>query len=298
MLLVKKLALAASLAGSGLTAFASESGVSAKAEALFHIGPLPVTNSILTTWLVSIALVVAIRLIIGGKPTLVPSRGQAVIEGLLETIKGIVEPIIGRSAAPTALPFLLCLFIFILVQNWTGLLPGVGSIGVRLPDAAGHSIFKPFIRPGSADMNGTIALALISMAVWLYVILRFVGPTAVLHELFGNKADRGDIPAVIYYFLFLVFFAVGIVEVVSICIRPVSLSFRLFGNVFGGENLLHGTNFFFLFYFLELLIGFVQALVFTLLVSVYIGLICNHGDDHEAVDSSGPESTEEKPATL
>ena len=77
------------------------------------------------------------------------------------------------------------------------------------------------------------------------------------------------------------FLAVGVIEVISIAIRPVSLSFRLFGNVFGGESLLHGTFFAFPFYFLELLIGLVQALVFTLLVSVYIGLVCNHGDEHE-----------------
>jgi len=297
MLLARKLAPLALLVASARAAAASESGLSAKAEPLFHLGPLPVTNSILTTWMVSIALVVAVRLIIGGRPTLVPSRGQAVIEGLLENIKGIVEPIVGKGAASTALPFLLCLFIFILVQNWTGLLPGVGTIGLRVPGGDGQSVFKPFIRSGDADMNGTVALALISMVVWLYVILKFVGPKAVLYELFGNKADKREIPLPIYYFLFLVFFFVGIVEVISICIRPVSLSFRLFGNIFGGENLLHGTHFFFLFYFLELLIGLVQALVFTLLVSVYIGLICNHGDDHEAQDVSDHHSSEETAVT-
>ena len=183
------------------------------------------------------------------------------------------------------------------MQNWTGLLPGVGSIGLRLPDGDGHGIFKPFIRSGNADMNGTVALALISMVVWLYVILKFVGPKAVLYELFGNKADRREIPAPIYYFLFLIFFFVGLVEVISICIRPVSLSFRLFGNVFGGENLLHGTSFIFPFYFLELLIGLVQALVFTLLVSVYIGLICNHGDNHEDQGATDHASTEGNAAT-
>jgi len=297
MLSVRKLGLLASLLASVLTASASESGLPPKAEPLFHLGPLPITNSMLTTWLVSIALVLAVRFIIGGRPTLVPSRGQAVIEGILDGIKGIVEPIVGKKAAATALPFLLCLFIFILVQNWTGLLPGVGSVGLRLPGGNDHEVFKPFIRSGNADMNGTVALALISMVVWLYVILRFVGPKAVLHELFGNKADKREIPLPIYYFLFLIFFFVGLVEVISICIRPVSLSFRLFGNVFGGENLLHGTSFIFPFYFLELLIGLVQALVFTLLVSVYIGLICNHGDDHEDRAVSDHESLEGSTAT-
>jgi F-type H+-transporting ATPase subunit a len=266
---------------------AEEGGVSAKAEALFHIGSLPVTNSILTTWLISLALLLGVRLAIGRKPTLVPSKGQAVVESILDAIKGIVEPIVGRHAAPAALPFLLCLFIFILVENWTGLLPGVGSIGLFQHDPAGHEVFRPFIRPGSSDMNGTAALALISMLVWFYLIMKFAGPRAVLFDLFGNKADRREMPAPLYYFLFLIFFFVGIVEVISICIRPVSLSFRLFGNVFGGENLLHGTGFMFPFYFLELLIGLVQALVFTLLVSVYIGLICNHGDEAPAAEAAG-----------
>ena len=295
MLLARKLALFASILASGAAAFAEESGVSAKA-ALFHLGPLPVTNSILTTWFISIVLILVVRLAIGRRPTLVPSRGQAVVESVLDGIKNIVDPIVGRTVAAAALPFLLCLFIFILVQNWTGLLPGVGSVGLRSLDAAGNETLKPFIRPGSADMNGTVALALISMGVWLYLILRFAGPKAVLFDLFGNKADRREMPAALYYFLFPIFFAVGLVEVISICIRPVSLSFRLFGNVFGGENLLHGTNFFPIFYFLELLIGLVQAFVFTLLVSVYIGLICNHGDDHQGDGAPGHEPAGETTA--
>jgi F-type H+-transporting ATPase subunit a len=295
MLQVKKLAFLVSILASGASAFAEESGVSAKAEP-FHLGPLPVTNSILTTWFISVVLILVVRLAIGRKPTLVPSKGQAIVESLIAGIRDLIDPIVGRTAAAAALPFLLCLFIFILVQNWSGLLPGVGSIGLRSVDAAGHETFRPLIRPGSADMNGTVALGLISMVVWLYLILRFAGPKAVLFDLFGNKADRREMPAALYYFLFLIFFFVGLVEVISICIRPVSLSFRLFGNMFGGENLLHGTNFFFLFYFLELLIGLVQALVFTLLVSVYIGLICNHGDDHEDHDATGHEPAEETTA--
>ena len=292
MLQARKLALLTSIFASTAAVFAEESGVSARAEP-FHIGPLPVTNSILTTWFISLVLIVVVRLAIGRKPTLVPSKGQAAVESMLEGIKDLVSPIVGKAAAAAALPFLVCLFIFILMQNWTGLLPGVGTIGLRSIDAAGHEVFRPFVRPGTADMNGTLALAAISMVMWLYLVLRFAGFKAVIFDLFGNKADRREMPAPLYYFLFLIFFFVGLVEVISICIRPVSLSFRLFGNVFGGENLLHGTGFFVLFYVLELLIGLVQALVFTLLVSVYIGLICNHGDDHENHDAAGHEPAEE-----
>jgi F-type H+-transporting ATPase subunit a len=144
-----------------------------------------------------------------------------------------------------------------------------------------------FVRPGNADLNTTLALALVATASWFYFIMRYAGLSFVIKDLFGNKADRAEVPAYIYFPLFLVFFAVGIIEVISIMVRPISLSLRLFGNVFGGENLLHAMSSItrwglpIPFYFLELLIGFVQALVFVLLVSVYIGLICNHGDEHE-----------------
>lgn len=119
------------------------------------------------------------------------------------------------------------------------------------------------------------------MLVWLYVIIRYAGFKAIAYDIFGNKGDKKEIPAIIYYPLFGIFFFVGIIEIISIIFRPVSLSFRLFGNVHGGENLLHETHFAFPFYFLEALIGFLQALVFTMLTSLYIGLICNHGDESE-----------------
>ena len=143
------------------------------------------------------------------------------------------------------------------------------------------------VRPGNADMNSTIALSIVAFCAWFYFIMRYAGPLFVLKDIFGNKADKKETPAVIYYPLFIIFFAAGLIEIISIGFRPVSLSFRLFGNIFGGENLMHAMSGIQKmsglpapFYFLELLIGFVQAFVFTLLVSVYIGLICNHGDEH------------------
>ncbi len=284
MLRVKKLVLFLFSLTSGLTAFASEShGVTASAETLFHVGPLPVTNSMVTSWVVAAVLIIAIRLAIR-KPKLVPSRGQAMVETLVEGILELTSPIVGKKVAKHTFPLLVALFTFILIQNWSGLFPGVGTI-FMVDHATGE--WMEFVRPGNADLNGTVALAVVSFIGWLYFILRYAGPKLVLKDIFGNKADKSEVPAVIYYPLFLVFFAVGLIEIVSILFRPISLSFRLFGNVFGGENLLHSMSAItpwvlpVPFYFLELLIGFVQALVFTLLVSVYIGLICNHGDDHD-----------------
>ncbi len=263
---------------SALASFGAEShGVAPSAEAFFHIGPLPVTNSMVSSWVVAAVLIVVIRFAIG-KNSLVPSRGQAVVENLVQGVLDLTGPIVGGRVARQTFPLLVGLFTFILIQNWSGLFPGVGTIYYQGVE---------FVRPGNADMNETVALALVSFVGWLYFIFRYAGAKVILHDIFGNKANKKDIPAVIYYFLFVVFFAVGLIEIVSIIFRPVSLSFRLFGNVFGGENLLHamsGLSRWGLpipFYFLELLIGFVQALVFTLLVSVYIGLICNH-DDAEA----------------
>lgn len=265
----------------GATSVAN-AAVDLRATPLFEVFGLPVTNSMVTSWVVAIALLVAVRFLVG-RPRLVPNRGQAVIEGMLEGVRGVMEPIIGKKAIGAALPLLLCLFFFILLQNWSGLLPGVGSIGLghTLEDGSFH-ITKPFIRPGTADLNGTAALSAVAMLAWLYIIFRYAGIKVIAYDIFGNKAQKGDVPAVIYYFLFFIFFAVGLIEIISIIFRPISLSFRLFGNVYGGENLIHEMMPFAIpFYFLEVLIGFVQALVFTLLTSVYIGLICNHGDEHE-----------------
>jgi F-type H+-transporting ATPase subunit a len=277
---VTKLALLFASLIWGIPVFAAEPAISNKALPLFHIGPLPITNSMMTSWVVALVLLFVVRLAVK-KPKLVPSRGQAVIESIVETLRGLFEPIVGKKAMPAAFPILLCFFIFILINNWSSLFPGVGTIGWGHNNAEGEfHVTTPWIRPANADFNSTIALALISFGAWFIIILKYAGPKVILHDLFGNKADKNDLPTVVYYGFSLVFLFVGLIEVLSICIRPITLSARLFGNVFGGENLLHSTWFAFPFYFMELLVGFVQAFVFTLLSAVYIGLICNH-DDHE-----------------
>lgn len=287
---VLKLAPLTALFLTGNTAFASEGGgVSAKASKLIDFGNgWAITNSMVTGWAVSIVMVFFVMWLVG-KPSVLPSKGQALVESLISGLRDLLEPIVGRKAFPFAFPLLVTFFLFILLQNWTGLLPGVGTVGMGHDVDGKFHMTAPFVRPFTADFNSTIALAVVSFGAWLIIIFKFAGPKLILHDIFGNKADKREIPAALYYVLSGVFLVVGVIEVVSIFIRPFTLSVRLFGNVFGGESLLHGTGFLFIFYFLELLVGLIQALVFTLLSSVYIGLICNHGDDHDHTEGQTSE---------
>lgn len=273
--------IATYLATVAFTSSAFAEGVAPSAAKLIDFGGgWAVTNSMFTGWMIS-ALLVAFVLMLVGKPAILPSKGQAVIESLIEALRDLFEPIVGKKAFPLAFPILVTFFVFILFHNWMGLIPGVGTMGWGITDATGHfHLTRPLIRPHNSDFNGTIALALISFGAWAIIVFKIAGTKLILWDLFGNKADKKETPGWLYPILALVFFIVGFIEVFSIVIRPFTLSVRLFGNVFGGENLLHGTGFFFVFYFMELLVGLIQALVFTLLTSVYIGLLCNHGDDH------------------
>jgi F-type H+-transporting ATPase subunit a len=263
-------------------AFASEGeGVAPSAAKLVDLGGgWAISNSMVTGWAVSAVLICLVLLAVR-KPQVLPTKSQAVFESVLEALRDLFEPIVGKKAFPAAFPLLVTFFVFILIQNWMGLLPGVGTIGWGHEVDGQFHLTTPLIRPFTADFNSTIALALVSFGAFLIIIFKYAGPKLILWDLFGNKADKKETPAWLYPFLSLVFLIVGCIEVFSIAIRPFTLSVRLFGNVFGGENLLHGTGFIFIFYFMELLVGLIQATVFTLLSAVYIGLICNHGDDHD-----------------
>lgn len=279
-----------SVFGFATLAQASEGeGVAPAAAKLVDMGNgWSITNSMATGWAVS-ALIIGLILFAVRKPQIFPTKSQAVFETILETLHALFEPIVGKKAFPAVFPLLVTFFIFILIQNWMGLLPGVGTIGSG-HDVNGHfHLTSPWIRPFTSDFNGTIALAAVSFGAWLIIIFKYAGPKMILWDLFGNKADKSETPGWLYPVLSLIFIAVGGIEVLSICIRPITLSVRLFGNVFGGESLLHGMNgpFLFVFYFMEALVGLIQALVFTLLSSVYIGLICNHGDDHTEGHAAG-----------
>ena len=268
------------LSGTATSLQAAGDGVSPSPYNLTEILGLPLTNSIVTTWAISIAFILFIRWAVGS-PKLIPSKGQAVVESLIDGLRGLLEPIVGKKAFPITFPLLIGLFIYILIHNWSGLIPGVGVFG-HIDD---HGHFSYWMRPANADLNSTFGMALVAMIAWLVISLKVAGPKFFIWELFGNKADKKETPAAIYMLLAPIFLMVGVIEVVSIAFRPVSLSFRLFGNVFGGENLLTSMTGMapyivpIPFYFYEVLVGVVQALIFTLLVAIYIGLMTNHDEE-------------------
>ena len=262
-------------------AYATEKSetISASAYKIGNIFGIPITNSIITGWLVSTLFIVFIFYFIKPELSIKPSRRQVLLEFLLIGIRDIIKAIVGKKMINCTFPILISFFIFILLQNLSGLLPGIGAFGSEIDEN-----FLYYLRPSSSDMNTTLALALIAMVVWLYFVIRYAGIKFFLKDVFGNKAIKKEISSFIYFILYFIFLLVGCVEILSIIFRPISLSLRLYGNVFGGENLLMSITRLFPwglpvpFYFLEGLVAVVQAFVFTLLTAVYIGLICNHDE--------------------
>jgi len=267
------------LAGSA-TALNAADGVSPSPYKLTELFGLPLTNTIVTTWAISLLLILVVKISVG-TPKLIPGKGQAVVENLIDGLRGLLEPIVGKKAFPMTFPLLIGLFLFILIHNWSGLIPGVGVFGFY--DDHGH--LKYWMRPANSDLNATLGMALVAMIAWLFISIKVAGGKFFIWELFGNKADKKETPKPVYLMLIPIFIGVGFIEVVSIAFRPVSLSFRLYGNVFGGENLLTsmtGLAPYLIpvpFYFYEVLVGVVQALIFTLLVAIYIGLMTNHDEE-------------------
>ncbi len=261
-------------------------GLPLHAEEILRIGPLPVTNSMLVCWIVALFLILFARLATRNLQS-VPAGAQNFWEWLVESLYDFLEGILGHALVKKTFWFFATVFIFILFANWFGLIPGVGTIGWResLPD--GSTEFRPWLRGADADLNMTFGMALIFFVCWVVWALQVNGVKGFFLHLFGPK---GDITGFLKILMIVVFFLVGILEVVSILFRPLSLSFRLFGNIFAGENMMEtmiglvpGPASWIIpipFYFLEVIVGLVQALVFMLLTSVFTLLICQHEEGH------------------
>jgi F-type H+-transporting ATPase subunit a len=241
----------------------------------------PITNSMVVSWIVAAGLIVFARVATRDMKH-VPGGAQNLLEWLVGGLYDFLGRIIGPHLVKRTFWFFATVFLFILSANWVGLIPGVGAIGWGHQTPHGFVIDQPLFRGANADLNLTLAMALVFFACWIIWALQEVGPVGFLKELF---APKGDSTGFLKVLMIVVFFAAGWLEIISILFRPVSLSFRLYGNIFAGENMLESMSRMIPglgwllpipFYFMELLVGLVQALVFMLLCAVFTLLICQH----------------------
>lgn len=258
-----------------------EHGLTQRAVEITRLFGLPITNSMIVSWIVALGLIVFAQVATRNMKQ-VPEGAQNFLEWLVEGLYKFLEEVIGGHLVEKTFWFFATIFIFILASNWVGLIPGVGSVGWGHQTSHGFQIDQPWLRGANADVNMTFAMALVFFACWILWALQEVGPLGFLNELF---APKGETTGLLKLLMVLVFFAAGCLEIVSILFRPISLSFRLYGNIFAGENMMEAMarlvpGFGWLvpipFYFLELLMGLVQAMVFMLLTAVFTLLICQH----------------------
>lgn len=235
--------------------------ISIAAEPLFHLGSFAVTNSMLISW-IAIVILCILSYAATHKLSEVPRGIQNTFEVIIEFLMNLVDSVMGnREQTKKFFPLIATLFLFIILTNWTELLPGLGSIGLReIHD--GQPIIVPFIRASAADLNFTIALSLISV-----LTIQIVGIASIGFGKYITKFLNFSSP---------LHFFVGLLEMISEVAKLVSFSFRLFGNIFAGEVLLivmYSLVPYIVplpFMALELFVGFIQALVFSMLTIVFI----------------------------
>ena len=252
------------------------------ADPIAQVGNFTITNSLLNSWLV-IFIVIVLSLVLRSKIRLVPGFIQNAFEMIIEGFLGIFDSVTGsRAKTLRFFPLVFTFFIFVLINNWLGILPGVGSIG-QLVQEHGATVFVPFFWGGTADLNTTLALALIgvvashifgigSTGFWSY-FNRFINLKALIE--IPKKVWQE--PTVLIVNPIKVF--VGLIEIIGEIAKIASLSFRLFGNIFAGEVLLASMAAIFAFglpipfLFLEIIVGLVQALIFSMLIMIYLSVM-------------------------
>ncbi|MBI4130435.1 F0F1 ATP synthase subunit A [Candidatus Roizmanbacteria bacterium] len=241
--------------------------ISLAGETIAHIGVFSITNSLLTTWVIMGVIIISV-IPLQRTLSLVPTRGQVFLEFIVGSLYTMFEGVLGQNVK-RFFPLLATFFIFIILSNWFGLLPGVGSIGFH-ERLLGEEKFVPLLRAPTADLNTTFALALIS-----FVVIQTYGMKALGSATYLSKFINFTNPINFY---------VGLLELISELGKIVSFAFRLFGNIFAGEVLLSVIAFLIPviaplpFIGLELFVGFIQALVFSMLTAVFIASAAVQGE--------------------
>lgn len=242
---------------------------------------MPITNSMICTWIVAALIIVIVRVTTWKSMKEVPSGMQNVMEALVEGWEGLINDILDKKVAAWVFPFATTFFIFIVISNLVDLVPGVGSIGSYHD---GH--FTPFFRPPTTDANLTVAMAGIFLVMSLYWAVRYNGFWGLIKHIFGVKMQTNKWA---YPLFFLLFLFIGAMELLSVGFaRPVALAMRLYGNIYAGESILdmefHNSFLMSLLlssftYFYEAFVCIVQAFVFAMLVVAFVGTLCTHTEE-------------------
>jgi F-type H+-transporting ATPase subunit a len=257
------------------------------AEPLLHVGNFPVTNSMLNAWLVA-GFFIVMAIIASRRTSLIP-RGihnffEAVVEFLLAEIEKVTND---KKKSLAFFPFVVTIFLFVLANNWFGLLPGTGTIGF-FENVHGEMELIPLLRPAAADLNFTLALAASSLLFVQFVGIRATGIANYVSKFVNIRGIFRAVPkGPTAILVAIIEFFVGLLEIISEVAKVLSLSLRLFGNVFAGEILIGVMLSLFSFVlpipfmFLEILVGVIQATVFAMLVLVFLTVATTSHGDHE-----------------
>jgi F-type H+-transporting ATPase subunit a len=261
----------------------SEEAVPSAAPAVFHVLGLPITNSMICTWIVAAIILIVVRVSTWKNIKEIPSGMQNVLEAMVEGWESLIGDILDKRVTRWVFPFATTFFIFIVISNLMDLVPGVGSIGFFGPDNS----FTPLFRPPTTDANLTIVMATIFLLMSLFWAVRYNGVWGLAKHIFGVKMETSKL---LYPLFFLLFLFIGAMELLSVGFaRPVALAMRLYGNVFAGESILdmifHGKSLFWAIilssgmYFYETFVCVVQAFVFAMLVVAFVGTLCTHTEE-------------------
>jgi len=245
---------------------------------------LPITNSMVCTWIVAGLILIIVRATTWKNIKEVPSGMQNAMEALVESWDGLMGDILDERVTRWVFPFATTFFIFIVMSNFVDLIPGVGSIGFT----SSNGTYSPLFRPPTTDANLTMAMSGIFLVMSLYWAIRYNGVWGLVKHVFGVKMETNKW---LYPLFLLLFIFIGAMESMSILIiRPVALAMRLYGNIFGGENvidtMIHNKSFLLSvltslpFYFYEVFVCLLQAFVFALLVVAFVGTLCQKDEDH------------------
>jgi len=274
----------------------AEEGLPAAPVSLFTIGGFEINNSEISAIIATIFVIVVVQIAMRA-PKLIPSGLQNLVEFIVEALSGFIESITGRETMLRGFWFFGGLFFFLFVENVIALLPGTGTIGIGHGDSWYNlTIDKPFLRGANANANMTAAYAAIFFVMWFYWCFRALGPIGVYKDIFGSKVKFNNVLLDIPFGV--LFFIVGLIEVLTILfIRPIAFTFRLYGNIYGGESFLDtiyrtapnhflATLFLIPAYMWEFVVAFIQAFVFFILAVVFTGILTNaaaHGpsDSHD-----------------